>query len=104
LKQVDLDGKSETFKPIAVKFGLATDEFKILSSSEESLTVSIASSKVIEGIISYVGLDGRLLYKQKIYVTNGLNTFPIPVNKSTGQIGIISFSTNGEQKSLKVYR
>jgi hypothetical protein len=104
LKQVDLDGKFETFNPIAVKFGLAADELNLLNTSESSVTVSISSSKATEGLISYVGLDGRILFKQQLNLNSGLNTFTIPVNKSAGQIGIVTFSSNGEQKSLKVSR
>lgn len=104
LKQVDLDGKSETFNPIAVKFGLAADEFNVLSTSELDVVLSISSSTTKQGVISYLGLDGRILYKQEVSLSSGLNTFTIPVNKSAGQIGIVSFSANGEQKSLKVSR
>jgi hypothetical protein len=37
-------------------------------------------------------------------LNNGLNTVTIPVNKSTGSIGIISYRAGGEQKSLKIAR
>lgn len=104
LKQVDLDGKSETFNPIAVKFGLTADEFKILSTSELDVVLSISSSTAKQGVVSYIGLDGRVLYKQQVSLSSGLNSFTIPINKSAGQIGIVSFSSDGVQKSLKVFR
>jgi hypothetical protein len=104
LKQVDLDGKSETFNPIAVKFGLSEDSFTILSTSASSVSISFSSATAIEGIISYLTIDGRILYKQNISVKSGLNIFNIPVDKSEGQIGIISFTSGGDQKSLKVSR
>ncbi|TKB99074.1 glycosyl hydrolase [Pedobacter cryophilus] len=104
LKQYDLDGKFETFNPIAVKFGLAEDNFSLLSTSASSVSVSISSATAKEGVISYLGIDGRILYKQNISVKSGLNTFNIPVDKSQGQIGIISFTAGGEQKTLKVSR
>lgn len=104
LKQVDLDGKSESFNPIVVKFGLAADDFKVVSTSEVDVVLSISSALAKQGIISYIGLDGRVLYKQQVSLSSGLNTFTIPVNKSAGQIGIVNFSSDGEQKTLKVSR
>ncbi|HET8828440.1 MAG TPA: hypothetical protein VFM79_03830 [Pelobium sp.] len=104
LKQVDVDGKSESFDPIAVKFGLSENSFKVLSSSESSVVVSISSSTAKKGIISYVGLDGRVLYNQRVSVSSGLNTFTIPVDKSNGEIGVISFASGNEQKSIKLLR
>lgn len=104
LKQVDLDGKSASFNPIAVKFGLAEDGFKLLSSSESSVIISISSAVTKEGVISYIGLDGRVLYKQQVSLSSGVNSFSIPVDKSTGRIGVINFSSGNEQKSLKVSR
>jgi hypothetical protein len=104
LKQVDIDGKSETFGPVAVKFGLAQESFNVLSTSASSVMVNISSSVAKRAEISYIGLDGRVLYRQQISLTSGLNTFSIPVDKSTGNIGIINFRTDGEQKSLKIAR
>lgn len=104
LKQVDLDGKSTSFTPIAVKFGLAEDGFKLLSSSESSVVVSISSAVAKEGTISYIGLDGRVLYKQQVSLSSGVNSISIPVDQSTGRIGVINFTSGNEQKSLKVSR
>jgi hypothetical protein len=104
LKQVDLDGKSESFGPVVVKFGLSEDSFSVLSASEISVTISISSSEEKQAELSYIGLDGRTLYKQNISLASGLNTFSIPVDKSTGNIGIITLRANGEQKSLKIAR
>ena len=104
LKQFDTDGKSQFFEPIAVKFGLVAEEIKLLNSSESSVTVSISSSEAKKGAISYVGLDGRLIYQKQVDLNSGLNTVTIPVNKSTGLIGIINLSLNGMQKSLKIAR
>jgi hypothetical protein len=104
LKQVDFDGKSTTFGPIPVSFGLAEESFKLASTSESSVTVNITSAEAKQAEISYVGLDGRVLYKQSTLLTKGLNVIDIPVNKSTGNIGIISLRTDEGQKSLKVGR
>ena len=104
LKQVDFDGKSETFNPIAVKFGLVNDELSLLGTSESSVTISISSENTSAGIISYLGLDGRLIYQKQVNLNSGLNSVEIPVNKSSGLIGIVNLSLNGEQKSLKILR
>lgn len=104
LKQVDLDGKSTSFGPIVVKFGLSNDVFKLLNSSEVSVSINISSSEEKQAEIAYIGLDGRILHKQSIILQNGLNTVVIPVDKSTGNIGIISYKSGAEQKSLKISR
>ena len=104
LKQVDLDGKSESFGPVAVKFGLSEDSFTVLSTSETSVTINISSAEAKQAELSYIGLDGRTLYKQDVSLVGGLNTFNLPVDKSTGNIGIITLRSNGEQKSLKIAR
>ncbi len=104
LKQVDLDGKSSSFGPVVVKFGLSTDVFNLLSTSETSVTINISSTEEKQAEIAYIGLDGRTLHRQNIMLNNGLNTVNIPVNKSTGSIGIISYRAGGEQKSLKIAR
>ena len=104
LKQVDLDGKSESFGPVVVKFGLSEDSFTVLSTSETSVTINISSAEAKQAELAYVGLDGRTLYKQDVSLTGGLNTFNLPVDKSTGNIGIITLRSNGEQKSLKIAR
>lgn len=104
LKQVDIDGKSETFNPIAVKFGLVNNELSLLGTSEFAVTISISSENTTEGIVSYLGLDGRLIYREKVNLKRGLNSVEIPVNKSTGLIGIVNLSLDEEQKSLKILR
>lgn len=104
LKQVDLDGKSTSFGPVVVKYGLSADVFNVLSTSETSVTINISSTEEKQAEIAYIGLDGRTLHKQNIMLNNGLNTVTIPVNKSTGSIGIISYRAGGEQKSLKIAR
>jgi hypothetical protein len=104
LKQVDLDGKSSNFGPVVVNFGLSSNSFNVLSTSESSVTVNISSSETQQAELSYIGLDGRMLYRKSISLANGLNTISIPVDKSTGSIGIISLKMGSEQRSIKVAR
>lgn len=104
LKQVDLDGKSTSFNPIAVKFGITEDEFKVYSLSESAVVLSVSSAANKQGVISYIGLDGRVLYTQKINLSSGLNLVTIPVEKSKAQIGIVSFTSEDGQKTIKISR
>lgn len=104
LKQVDFDGKSASFAPIAVSFGLTSNKISLLSSSDLAVTISISSATDKEAVISYVGLDGKIIYQQKTYLKAGLNSITLPVNKSAGNIGIISVSANKEQQSIKISR
>ncbi|QEK53103.1 hypothetical protein FYC62_16520 [Pedobacter aquae] len=104
LKQVDFDGKSESFGPIAVNFGLSSNKISLLSSSDLAVTISISSTTDKEAVISYVGLDGRILYQQKASLKSGLNSITLPVQKSAGNIGVISVSANKEQQSIKISR
>lgn len=104
LKQVDFDGKSESFDPIAVNFGLSSNKISLLSSSDLAVTISILSATDKEANISYVGLDGRIIHQQKAYLKAGLNSVTLPVQKSAGNIGVIGVSANKEQQSIKISR
>lgn len=104
LRQIDFDGKTESFTPIAVSFGLTSNKISLLSSSDMAVTVSISSATDKAAVITYLSLDGRIVFQQKTYLTAGLNSVTLPVNKSTGNIGIISVSAHKEQQSIKVSR
>ncbi|WP_026905079.1 glycosyl hydrolase [Pedobacter glucosidilyticus] len=104
LKQYDSDGKSESFNPIALNFGFKAEDLKLLNSSENSVTVSLSTSKAKEAMLAYIATDGRVLFKKQVYLEKGLNTFDIPVPKSSGAIGIINFTANNYQKSIKISR
>jgi hypothetical protein len=104
LKQIDFDGKSTSFTPIAVNFGLSSNKISLLSISDMAITISVSSATDKEAVISYIGLDGKIIYQQKAYLKAGVNSVTLPVNKSAGNIGIISVSANKEQQSIKISR
>ncbi|MDA9555781.1 glycosyl hydrolase [Pelobium sp.] len=105
LKQYDLDGKSTAYTPIPVKFGLSEDTFNLLSTSDSSVLVSISSSDAKDGIVSFTSIDGRIWYQKAIKVQSGLNTIQIPIDsKNANKMGIVTFTSGSERKSLKILR
>jgi hypothetical protein len=104
LKQVDFDGKTALYGPVFVKFGLSEQGLNVINLTDFGVTVNISSLTEKQAEITYIGLDGKTLYKENIKLIVGSNSINIPVNKSAGNIGIISYKANGEQKSLKIAR
>ncbi|MRX47000.1 glycosyl hydrolase [Pedobacter puniceum] len=103
LKQYDTDGKSESFAPVAVNFGFKADELKLLQSTETSVSISATASKTQNALLSYLAIDGKILYQKNVVLQIGLNTFNIPVSKSSSAIGIIHLITD-RQQSIKIAR
>jgi hypothetical protein len=105
LKQYDTDGKSTSFKPIAVEFGKTDEELKLLSVSDAGISVAINTNKPKQGILSFVEIDGRVVFQKEFQLATGMNTLNIPVPASTiKRLSIISFTSGLERKSLKVIR
>jgi hypothetical protein len=104
LKQYDLDGQSVSFDPIAVKFGLSEDKMSLINNTDNEITLSISSSTAKQGVIYYIQVDGKVLYKKAINLQDGVNIIKVPVAKNEDKIGIITFTSDKEQRSLKVIR
>lgn len=104
LKQVDIDGRSTTFKTIALRFGSALNSLRLIQSGRSEVVVSISTSEGKTGQMVYTDMAGNVLYNQPVSLRQGENRIRIPVQAHSTGIAVVSFVTNGERMNLKVLR
>ena len=104
LKQYDLDGKSTSYKPIAVKFGNVDENLKLLSVSNTEISVSVYSDSPKQGTLSFIEIDGKVLFQKEFNLNSGVNVLNIPSASSSKGLAIISFTSGLERKILKIVR
>lgn len=102
LKQVDLDGSSNTFKPLAFNFSLSNDDFKINKVWKDGIEVNLNVAKKQSGTITCTNIAGEVIYKEVLHLNQGQNLISIPVSQSATKVLILSCSTGGLEKSIKV--
>jgi hypothetical protein len=105
LKQVDIDGRSTTYKTIAIKVGDAANTMRIAQSGNSELMVSINVSENKKGSILYTDMTGNILYNQPVSLREGDNLIRIPVASRASNIAVVSFlAEDGERMNMKVLR
>lgn len=84
LVQVDKDGKTEEFAPVAVNVALVQTDVRVVLTNN-SVTVTLNSKKAIKNLkLSVVDINGKVLAKTMVNVQEGNNTFDIPVSLASG--------------------
>ncbi|MNK23508.1 hypothetical protein D3C87_418020 [compost metagenome] len=97
LLQVDKNGSSEEFAPVVATVGLSKADFNIYP-NQQSVILTIDSEKpVIQAQIKLIDITGRIVVKQKVNITTGVNSFSIPINLGKG---IYVATVNGEYLKL----
>jgi hypothetical protein len=105
LKQVDLDGRSTTYKTIAIRVGNASNAMYMTQSGSTELVVSINVSDNRKGSVVYTDMSGTVRYNQPVTLREGENMVRIPVAAGASKIAVVSFvAENGERMNLKVLR
>lgn len=102
LKQVDLDGSSNTFKPIAIHFSLANDDFKVNKVWKEGVEVNLNVAKNQGGVLTCSTVSGEVIYKKLLNLNQGQNLIPIPVAETANKLLILTYYSGGMRKSIKV--
>jgi len=105
LKQVDLDGKSETWAPIHVNFSLQNQPLKVFSSVQNpttSLFLDLPSQQT--GTLKIYNTNGTVLYQQTIKNSTENNVLSIPFNYSEGLYLAVVTLANGHTYSAKFIR
>jgi hypothetical protein len=103
LKQVDINGKSTTFNIVTVKFITTNEALNITGINDYEVNVSLKVTTPQTGSILYMSSDGRILFKKMVNLSSGIN-INIPVSKSQSNIGIISYVSGSEIKTIKTLR
>lgn len=74
LRQVDINGKSETNSPIPVKFTMEKESFKVWITTD-AINVKLKANKAQKVEVLVSDVLGRTLIKKDVYVTEGENQF-----------------------------
>ncbi|MCU0388521.1 MAG: hypothetical protein MUE71_07940 [Chitinophagaceae bacterium] len=105
LKQLDVDGRSKTYKTIAIRVGDASNKMRVANSGSSDMLVNILVSKNKKGYILYTDMTGNILYNQSVSLREGDNLIRIPVAAAASRIAVVSFlSEAGERMNMKVLR
>ena len=105
LKQVDTDGRSRTYKTIAIRVGDAMNAMRVAQSGSSEMVVSILMSENRKGSILYTDMTGNILYNQSVSLREGDNLIRIPVAAGASRVAVVSFlSDAGERMNMKVLR
>jgi hypothetical protein len=111
LKQTDFDGKTETFQPEALKFnsGSGNSWGNVVAApnpfiTDFNLEYFSADENTVE--VSIYGINGQLVYKEKMQPVSGNNTWHYNDNSSmkTGIYFVTLFADGRETKTLKVMK
>ncbi len=104
LRQVDMDGKFSYSKSIAIQFGALSQEFKLVSTSDNHIAVSVYSNVNQPAAIMLSAIDGKQYHQRNVVLQPGINYIQIPASLSRGRIGIISLKMHDNVKSIKIIR
>lgn len=102
LKQVDLNGNTTLYEPIAIKYTVSSSAF-VLYADKGQLVCNIASLTAANGKLSLVNVNGQVVYQQQVRLEQGQNTILIPVT-ANANIYVCSLATDdGNSLSRKFY-
>ncbi|KHJ39438.1 hypothetical protein PBAC_04240 [Pedobacter glucosidilyticus] len=106
LEQVDFDGKSETFGPVAANFSL-NGEAKLAVSkiAEGKINVQLSSAQASNAMVSIFDLSGKQVFKSNINLTEGNNNLELSISTSLNSgIYLVTVQTkNNAYKTKLVY-
>lgn len=102
LKQVDVNGNTTLYDPIAIKYTISPSAFALYADKGQ-LVCNVASLTATNGKLSLVNVNGQVVYQQQVKLAQGQNTIRIPVT-ANANIYVCSLVTNdGNSLSRKFY-
>lgn len=104
LKQVDIDGSFSFSKNIMIRYGTIPQDLRLVSTTDQNITVSVYSQQNKQATVLLSGLDGKVLHQRNVALQQGTNYIQIPASISRGTIGIVALRTNEHVNSLKIMR
>lgn len=103
LTQVDFDGRSETFAPVAVRMDAKSIELEVRSKGLEasnSMDLSIYSPVATEATLLVRDLSGRTISNEKVLLTEGYQNYTLNTTNFGSGIHLIQLS-NGSEVVIK---
>ncbi len=104
LKTVDMDGSFTYSNNVAVKFDARNSGLSLVSSGAQKIKVLAYSDVNEKASIVMYGIDGRMLYKNDVFLNQGPNYFDIPASTLEGTLGVVSLYTGKNINTLKIIR
>jgi hypothetical protein len=101
LSQTDLDGKTETFPPIAVKFQLANSEDNLNVYSDlkaTQLRLNWAKDETIN--LNIFDLKGQRIFNDKVLLRNGMNLVNLDTSGKLEANNIYVITLSGAKKNI----
>jgi hypothetical protein len=95
LKQVDFDGKSQEYGPIAVTSDLNNHSLEIYSNSNQSeITVFVSSTTANPIEINVYDLSGRSMLKQTVSLQSGFNKLSLEASKLSKGVFLLKITSD----------
>jgi len=101
LKQVDLDGKSEEFGPLAIEYIIDSEQLRIESITGDMINIGFSVNKEQQAELFITDILGRKLYNISLHLKAGYHQNQIPFNPSKRGLYIISLISGDEKYVLK---
>ena len=103
LKQVDLNGDSETFKTIVVSASLNLDKASAYISNGK-IEAQLVTEKAGKANLMLASIDGRKIINSTPQVTKGQNTFSLSSPALTSGIYILTIAFDGKTHRIKLIK
>ncbi|ADY52376.1 hypothetical protein Pedsa_1821 [Pseudopedobacter saltans DSM 12145] len=84
LKQVDINGESETFGPVSAKIGFENKNNISVIDNEGSITFVITADKNTNSKLTVTDITGRTHFSKQVQLTPGNNTIALDKNLTSG--------------------
>ena len=104
LKAVDVDGKFIYSKIVEVNYDLKAGGLSFISSTSHNISVGAYTNISEKASIMLFSIDGKVLYKQEVNLSSGMNIIEIPCSMSKGNMFVITLVTNKAVNSIKCIR
>jgi Glycosyl hydrolase catalytic core len=104
LMDVDADGRFSYSATVAVKYDKSAGGLSLVSATLRSIRVSAYSDINEKASIMLLGADGKVLYRNDVMLTRGLNFMDIPCSGFRSGMNVITLSTNKTINSIKITR
>lgn len=96
LNQVDNDGKSEEFGPVAVSMNGKTMSLSVYANKESGIiNLNVNANIEEQAAVKIFDISGKLVLEQNISLQNGNNDYKLSLSNATSGVHIITLTANG---------
>ena len=103
LQQIDYNGQSTTYGPVAINFNLAEKNILQAATTENGINVYVSFNKNTSAILSVYSIDGSLVANKPVRLTAGNQIFNIVANIPKG-VYIVKLNTTENNITSKIVK